>query len=149
GDRRTRRFRERRTCGFAAAAAKSPRVPQRSIALHLAAPAGVPPDRVAAALHGPPAGSPERPRQRIPSAGPTGDRRMRVLLLSPALLAPAAALADPPEPAGPAELHCGQLFDARSGRLLGPHTVQVRDGRIAAVRPGVPEAPAAGAVDLR
>ncbi|WP_037073551.1 metal-dependent hydrolase family protein [Pseudoxanthomonas suwonensis] len=74
---------------------------------------------------------------------------MRVLLLSLALLAPAAALAGPPEPAGPAELHCGQLFDARSGRLLGPHTVQVRDGHIAAVRPGIPEAPAAGAVDLR
>ena len=71
---------------------------------------------------------------------------MRVLLLSLALLAPAAALAVPAEPA---ELHCGHLFDARSGRLLGPHTVQVRDGRIAAVRPGIPDAPAAGAVDLR
>jgi Imidazolonepropionase and related amidohydrolases len=74
---------------------------------------------------------------------------MRVLLLSLVLLAPAAALAVPPEPAGPTELHCGQLFDARSGRLLGPHTVQVRDGHIAAVRPGIPEASAAGAVDLR
>ncbi len=74
---------------------------------------------------------------------------MRVLLLSLVLLAPAAALAVPPEPAGPAELHCGRLFDARSGRLLGPHTVQVRDGHIAAVRPGIPEASAAGAVDLR
>ena len=71
---------------------------------------------------------------------------MRVLLLSLALLAPAAALAAPPEPA---ELHCGRLFDARSGRLLGPHTVQVRAGRIEAVRPGFPDNPVAGAVDLR
>lgn len=27
-------------------------------------------------------------------------------------------------------LHCGQLFDSRTGKVLGPHTVLVRDGRI-------------------
>ncbi|MEL1263858.1 amidohydrolase family protein [Pseudoxanthomonas putridarboris] len=42
------------------------------------------------------------------------------------------------EPAAPATqaLHCGKLFDARSGRVLGEHTVVVRDGRIAEVLPG-------------
>ncbi|MBD9468488.1 amidohydrolase family protein [Pseudoxanthomonas sp. PXM01] len=33
-------------------------------------------------------------------------------------------------------LHCDQLFDARSGKILGEHTVLVRDGRIAEVIPG-------------
>lgn len=31
---------------------------------------------------------------------------------------------------GPSALHCGQLFDSRSGKVLGPHTVLVRDGRV-------------------
>jgi imidazolonepropionase-like amidohydrolase len=64
------------------------------------------------------------------------------------LLSPAGHAANPPAPAS-AELHCGQLFDARSGRLLGPHTVQVRDGRVDTVTAGVPATSAAGAVDLR
>ncbi|NCT72394.1 MAG: amidohydrolase family protein [Xanthomonadaceae bacterium] len=33
-------------------------------------------------------------------------------------------------------VHCDRLFDARSGRVLGEHTVLVRDGRIAEVIPG-------------
>ena len=33
-------------------------------------------------------------------------------------------------------LHCERLFDARSGKVLGEHTVLVRDGRIAEVIPG-------------
>ena len=33
-------------------------------------------------------------------------------------------------------VHCDRLFDARSGKVLGEHTVLVRDGRIAEVIPG-------------
>ena len=46
-------------------------------------------------------------------------------------------------------LQCGKLFDSRSGKMLGAHTIVVRDGRIAEVLQGRAEA-AAGtqAVDL-
>lgn len=44
-------------------------------------------------------------------------------------------------------LRCGKLFDARSGRLLGPHTVLVQGGRILSVEPGLAQTPADG-VDL-
>ena len=46
-------------------------------------------------------------------------------------------------------LQCGKLFDSRSGKLLGAHTIVVRDGKIAEVLTGRAEA-AAGteAVDL-
>jgi len=70
---------------------------------------------------------------------------MRAALLTLVLLTPAA----PALAAANAELHCGQLFDARSGRLLGPHTVQVQDGRIASVAAGIPAASTGAAVDLR
>jgi imidazolonepropionase-like amidohydrolase len=78
---------------------------------------------------------------------------MRIAPLTPALLAlallpPAARAATPPAPAS-TELHCGQLFDARSGRLLGPHTVRVRDGRIDTVAAGIPATSGPGALDLR
>ena len=33
-------------------------------------------------------------------------------------------------------LHCERLFDSRSGRVLGEHTVVVRDGKVAQVLPG-------------
>jgi len=33
-------------------------------------------------------------------------------------------------------LRCGKLFDARAGKVLGPHTVVVRDGKIEQVLPG-------------
>ena len=50
--------------------------------------------------------------------------------------------------AEPVAVHCGQLFDARAGRMLGAHTIVVRDGKIAEVVPGA--APVAGArsIDL-
>ena len=38
--------------------------------------------------------------------------------------------------AGVSILDCGKLFDSRSGRMLGPHTVTVREGRIESVVPG-------------
>ena len=74
---------------------------------------------------------------------------MRALLLPLALLAPCSALAQSAPPPASTELHCGQLFDARSGRLAGPHTVSVRDGRIAALAAGIPATSSRGAVDLR
>lgn len=33
-------------------------------------------------------------------------------------------------------LHCERLFDSRSGKVLGAHTVVVRDGKVASVQPG-------------
>lgn len=54
-------------------------------------------------------------------------RTAACLLLSAAL--PAFA-------ADPLALHCERLFDARSGRMLGEHTIVVEDGRIASVLPG-------------
>jgi imidazolonepropionase-like amidohydrolase len=62
-------------------------------------------------------------------------RAAACLLLSTAL--PAFA-ADPVAPgSGPVQaLHCERLFDARSGRVLGEHTILVEDGRIASVLPG-------------
>ncbi|WFC42953.1 amidohydrolase family protein [Pseudoxanthomonas sp. SE1] len=60
-------------------------------------------------------------------------KTLLALALAAASLPVAAA-----EPVPPATLalHCGQLFDARSGKVLGEHTVLVRDGRIAEVIPG-------------
>jgi len=46
-------------------------------------------------------------------------------------------------------LHCGKLFDSRSGKLLGAHTVVVRNGKVAEVLAGRAEAVAnATAIDL-
>lgn len=67
---------------------------------------------------------------------------LRRLLLAAALTPFAATAADP------VALHCERLFDARSGRVLPAHTVVVRDGRIAEVRPGRAEVAGAKAVDL-
>ncbi|MEZ0471981.1 metal-dependent hydrolase family protein [Luteimonas salinilitoris] len=74
----------------------------------------------------------------------TAGRRTLAILL---FLAPAAA------PAADAVLHCGKLFDSRSGRMLAERTVTVEDGRVAAVAAGYLPAPPAGGdaryVDLR
>jgi imidazolonepropionase-like amidohydrolase len=58
-----------------------------------------------------------------------------------ALASQAATAAESPTPpssdASPARaLHCEHLFDARSGKMLGEHTIVVRDGKIASVLPG-------------
>jgi imidazolonepropionase-like amidohydrolase len=61
------------------------------------------------------------------------------------LLATAPAFAAEPATA----LQCGQLFDSRSGKLLGAHTVVVRAGKVAEVLPGRAQAVAnATAIDL-
>lgn len=52
-------------------------------------------------------------------------------------------------PATTLAVRCGKLFDARSGALLGPHTLLVRNKRIAEVRPGADVvAEGAQAIDL-
>ena len=64
---------------------------------------------------------------------------MRLPALLPIVLASQAALAAEPAPlpAAPAQaLHCERLFDARTGKVLGEHTVVVREGRIESVLPG-------------
>jgi len=51
--------------------------------------------------------------------------------------------------ADPVALHCERLFDARTGRVLGEHTVTVEDGRIRALQPGrVPAAAGTRTIDL-
>ena len=62
-----------------------------------------------------------------------------------------ALLAALPVPALAAELalHCGQLFDAASGRLQADRTVVVSGDRIREVRPGLAPVEGAESVDLR
>src|SRR5690606_10320270 len=71
--------------------------------------------------------------------------------LLPAAFAALAALLTPPaaHAADATVLECGALFDSRSGRMLGPHAVMVRDGRIESVTAGAAAAaPGADRVDL-
>ena len=68
--------------------------------------------------------------------------RPSLLALSLAVLLPIPAAA-----ADASQVHCGMLFDARSGRLLGEHTLGVAYGRIATITPGAPAADA-DAIDL-
>ncbi|MCL7713521.1 metal-dependent hydrolase family protein [Stenotrophomonas mori] len=51
-------------------------------------------------------------------------------------LAAALLLACAPAWADPVAVHCGRLFDARSGQMRGPHTLLVVDGRIQQVVSG-------------
>ncbi|HZX80111.1 MAG TPA: amidohydrolase family protein, partial [Lysobacter sp.] len=55
-----------------------------------------------------------------------------------------------PSPAAPAAtaLHCGKLFDARSGRMLDARTVVVRDGKVEQVLAGAATVPGARIIDL-
>ena len=72
----------------------------------------------------------------------------RACLIATALLAATAPAVAAPAPAAPTALHCGKLFDSRSGRMLGAHTVLVREGKVAEVRPGRVEMPGIAAIDL-
>ena len=47
-----------------------------------------------------------------------------------------ACTALPAFAADPVALHCERLFDARSGKVLGEHTIVVEDGRIRSLLPG-------------
>ena len=68
--------------------------------------------------------------------------RLAVALLA-AMAAPASVAA-----AEPIALHCGKLFDARSGKLLDDRTVVVREGKIAEVIAGHADVQGTKAVDL-
>lgn len=68
-----------------------------------------------------------------------------VLSLSTALAAvPAAAAAA----ADSYALQCGQLFDARAGKVLGPHTIVVRAGKVAEVASGAADSAGLERIDL-
>jgi len=70
---------------------------------------------------------------------------MRHRLLAAAVLTSLAL----PAFAADSALHCGRLFDSRSGTLLGAHTVVVRGGKVAEVLSGrVQPAANATAIDL-
>ncbi len=75
---------------------------------------------------------------------------LRTALLGALAALPLAASAQDPDPAAAAAtaLQCERLFDARAGRVLGPHTIVVRDGRIADVLPGRAEVAGATPIDL-
>jgi len=68
---------------------------------------------------------------------PVTPRLLPVLVLAAGLL-PQASAADPgAATSNPVQaLHCERLFDARSGRVLGEHTIVVEDGRIRSLLPG-------------
>lgn len=79
--------------------------------------------------------------------------RRRLLAGTFLLFAFAAIGADPGASAvaqgdGVRAIRCGRLFDAKSGALLGPHTILVKGNRIVAVESGVGATPNADAVDL-
>jgi len=63
--------------------------------------------------------------------------RLSCLALAACLVPPAFAAA-PAAPGSSAAqaLHCERLFDARTGKVLGEHTIVVEDGRIRSVLPG-------------
>lgn len=62
--------------------------------------------------------------------------------------APAAAPTPAPAVGRDTALHCGHVFDAATGTLLGAQTIVVRAGRIAAIHPGRVEAASADGIDL-
>ncbi|WP_119718648.1 metal-dependent hydrolase family protein [Cognatilysobacter tabacisoli] len=68
--------------------------------------------------------------------------RRVVLALAIALAATPALAADP------VALQCGQLFDARSGKVLDARTVVVRDGKVAEVLAGAATPAGMRAIDL-
>lgn len=67
-------------------------------------------------------------------------RLLTALLI--AVASPAALAADP------VALECERLFDARSGRVLGAHTIVVEDGRVARLLPGTVAVPGATRIVL-
>lgn len=81
-------------------------------------------------------------------------RYRRRLLAGMALLFAFAAIGADPAPSavarsdGTRALLCGKLFDAKSGALLGPHTILVKDRRIVAVESGIAAPQGMEAVDL-
>ena len=67
--------------------------------------------------------------------------------LRPGLLA-AAVLFALPAHAAPTALQCGDVFDAKAGRLIGAQTIVVDAGRITSVQSGKVDVAGATAIDL-
>ena len=67
---------------------------------------------------------------------------MRSILIAASLLAATPASAET------IALHCGEVFDSKSARLLGERTIVTSDGRISQVLPGRAPVPGAKVVDL-
>lgn len=67
---------------------------------------------------------------------------MRLMLLVVGLAAAAPTLAET------VALQCGELFDSKSARLVGPRTIVTADGKVSQVLPGRVAVPGARAVDL-
>jgi imidazolonepropionase-like amidohydrolase len=67
---------------------------------------------------------------------------MRSILIAAGLLAATPASAET------IALHCGEVFDSKSARLLGERTIVTSDGRISQVLPGRAPVPGAKVVDL-
>src|SRR5688572_3928103 len=59
-----------------------------------------------------------------------------ILLASQAAVAAESSPLPETTPIPAQALHCERLFDARSGKMLGEHTIVVREGKIASVLPG-------------
>jgi len=59
-----------------------------------------------------------------------------IALASQAATAAESPSVAPPDTKPAQALHCERLFDARSGKMLGEHTIVVRDGKIDSVVPG-------------
>ncbi|MGH8085053.1 MAG: amidohydrolase family protein [Lysobacter sp.] len=75
-------------------------------------------------------------------------RAIRLALASLAVSLAGSAAAAVDAPPAPIALHCGHLFDARSGKVLDARTVVVRDGKVAQVLDGRAQVPGATAIDL-
>jgi len=50
--------------------------------------------------------------------------------------------------ADPVALECERLFDARTGRVLGAHTIVVEDGKVVRVLPGTVAVPGTTRIGL-
>jgi imidazolonepropionase-like amidohydrolase len=68
--------------------------------------------------------------------------------MRPALLALALLVVLPAHAKTTTVLVCDQLFDSRAGRMLGPHTIEIVDGRIAQVKSGQ-QPPRGAALELQ
>ena len=60
--------------------------------------------------------------------------------MRPALLTTAAILSLAAGHASALTIACGKVFDSENAKLLGPHTLEITDGRISALTPGLPAA---------
>jgi imidazolonepropionase-like amidohydrolase len=60
--------------------------------------------------------------------------------MHPSVLVIALIAAASSSPASALTIACGKVFDSASAKLLGPHTIEINDGRINALRAGAPAA---------